>query len=82
MQESIAVHGFDQIPTASNHSNSENFALTVAYCLKHVSPQHLLGFMQTPWRPTLPLFRQHHLQAIEQVEQAMVQLAAGQEVKP
>jgi hypothetical protein len=60
-------HGYDQIPTASNHSNNKNFAMTVDYCSKHIDKNHLFGFLQTPWRPTIEEFRQHHLNAIEQV---------------
>ena len=60
-------NGYDQIPTASNHYNSENFGLTVDFCTKHIAAERLLGFFQTPWRPTLPTYRQHHIQAIEQV---------------
>lgn len=60
-------NGYDQIPTASNHSNNENFGMTVDYCKKHIQNQHLFGFLQTPWRPTIEEFRQHHMDAIEQV---------------
>jgi hypothetical protein len=57
--------GYDQIPTCSNHSNAENTGLTVEYARKWITPAHLKGFLQTPWRPTLPQFRDHHLQAID-----------------
>jgi len=60
-------YGYDQIPTASNHSNDANFAMTVDYCTKHIQMKHLFGFLQTPWRPTIEEFRQHHLEAIEQI---------------
>jgi hypothetical protein len=59
--------GYDQIPTASNHSHNENFAMTVDYCRKQIQERHLFGFLQTPWRPTIEEYRQHHLDAIEQV---------------
>ncbi len=64
-------HGYDQIPTASNHSNNSNFSLTVDYCTKHVDSAHLFGFLQTPWRPTIEEFRQRHLDAIDQVGAAI-----------
>ncbi|HNS32806.1 MAG TPA: Tat pathway signal protein [bacterium] len=67
----LESHGYDQIPTGSNHSCTENLALTAEYCRKHVSPSKLLGFLQTPWRPTIKHYRQHHLQAIEAVAKAM-----------
>ncbi len=60
-------HGYDQIPTGSNHSNKVNFGLTVDYCEKHIKPAHLFGFLQTPWRPTLEEYREHHLEAINEV---------------
>lgn len=58
---------FDQIPIASNHSNDENFAMTVKFCREHIHPSRLKGFFQTPWRPTLEEFRERHLKAIDQV---------------
>jgi hypothetical protein len=63
----LELHGFDQVPTASNHSNDQNFRHTVEYCSVHISDDHLFGFLQTPWRPTIEEYRQHHMQAIEQV---------------
>ena len=60
-------NGYDQVPTASNHSSDENFGLTVDYCTKHIQNKHLVGFLQTPWRPTIEEYRQHHLDAIGQV---------------
>ncbi|NOX64240.1 MAG: hypothetical protein GXO85_00230, partial [Chlorobi bacterium] len=61
----------DQIPTASNHSNKVNFGMTVDHCTKQIQEQHLFGFLQTPWRPTIEEFRQHHMEAIEQVGAAI-----------
>ncbi len=65
--DELDARGYDQIPTASNHSHPENFRLTVDYCTRHLAPQRLLGFLQTPWRPTIEKYRQHHLAAIAQV---------------
>lgn len=67
--------GYDQIPAASNHSNNENFGMTVDYCQQHIQKQHLLGFLQTPWRPTIEEFRQRHMEAIEQVGAAISAIA-------
>lgn len=47
-------HGYDQIPTGSNHSTPENMGLTVDYCKEVIGPNRLYGFMVAPWRPTLP----------------------------
>jgi len=70
-------HGFQQIPTASNHSTPDNFGLTVEYCAPRIDPSRLLGFMQTPWRPTTEQFRQHHIDAIDQVADAKHKLESG-----
>ncbi len=67
----LDAHGYEQVPTGSNYSNPENFELTVKYCRKHVAPERLLGFIQTPWRPTLEECRQRHVEAIEQVRRAI-----------
>lgn len=67
----LEAAGFDQVPTGSNHSEPENFQRTVAFCRDRISSERLLGFLQTPWRPTQPPFREHHLQAIENVADAI-----------
>lgn len=66
----LEEHGYDQIPTGSNHSTPRNFGMTVDYCAQHIHPSRLLGFMQTPWRPTTERFRQCHMEAVEQVGRA------------
>lgn len=71
----LEAHGYDQIPTGSNWSCPENFGKTVAYCRKYITPQRLLGFLQTPWKPTLKECRQHHIQAIELAGQAIKEFA-------
>lgn len=65
--EQLDKYTYDQVPTGSNHSSDKNFRMTVDYCTKHIQPQHLFGFLQTPWRSTTEEFRQHHMAAIEQV---------------
>ncbi len=67
----LEAHGYDQVPTGSNHSFAENFSKTVSYCSKVISPDRLLGFMQTVWRPTLGGERQRHLEAIDLVGKAV-----------
>lgn len=59
--------GYAQVPTGSTWSHGENYARTVDYCRRHVSPQRLLGFMMATWRATLEERRQTHLAAIEAV---------------
>jgi hypothetical protein len=63
----LADQGFDQVPTGSNWSSPKNFQMTVDFCTKHVSGDHLLGFLQTPWHPTLERCRAVHEAAIDQV---------------
>jgi len=64
-------HGYDQIPTGSNHSIPDNFQKTVAFCKRRLNPEHLLGFLQTVWRPTLETFRERHIQAIEAIREGI-----------
>ncbi len=65
-------HGYDQIPTCSNWSNDTNIAQTVEWSRKEIHPDHLSGFLIAPWRPTLPEWREKHLQAIEQMRLALL----------
>jgi hypothetical protein len=67
----LEEHGFDQVPTGSNHSNDINFRETVTYCEKKIAPERLKGFMQTVWRPTLPVCQQKHIDAIDQVAEVI-----------
>lgn len=67
----LDAHGFDQIPTGSNYSFAENMPLTVKYLEKRLSPERRLGYLQTPWLPTLPEHRDHHLESIQAVADAM-----------
>ncbi len=65
--EELEKHGYDQVPTGSNHSNDKNFELTVDYCKKIIDPGRLYGFMTAPWRPTLAPCLDRHKEAIAQV---------------
>jgi hypothetical protein len=66
----LAEAGYDQIPTGSNWSSPENFGMTVEYIRKNLPQEHILGFLQTPWKPTLAACRDRHIAAIEQVRDA------------
>ena len=72
----LEQHGYDQIPTGSNYYNPQNFEMLVAECRRSLRAEHLLGFLQTPWKPTLEKHRQRHIEAIEQVARA-IQAAKG-----
>ncbi len=74
----MSARGFDQIPTGSNWSTPSNFEGTVRYCLQHVRRDGLMGFLQTPWLPTLPDCRDRHLAAIEQIAAARRLVAGSQ----
>ena len=63
----LEAHGYDQVPTGSNHTNDLNMEATVAYCKNAIDPARLAGFMTAPWRPTLPVCFETLKQAIFQV---------------
>lgn len=62
--------GYDQVPTGSNWSTPVNFEKTVDYCSKVIDRDKLQGFLQTPWKGTLPKHREHHIAAIDQIAAA------------
>ena len=74
--QGLEEHGYDQIPTGSNYYNATNFAALAGECRRSLASGHLLGFLQTTWKATLEKHRQRHMEAIEQVAQAM-QAAKG-----
>jgi hypothetical protein len=45
--------GYEQIPTVSNWNNDDNFPMTVDYCKNSLNQEKLLGYMTTPWYPTM-----------------------------
>ena len=48
--------GFDQVPTGSNCVSRGNMEMLTEYCAERIGPEHLMGFMQTPWVLTLDKF--------------------------
>lgn len=58
----LEAHGYDQVPTGSNHSCPENFARTVEFARRRIAPERLKGFMQTVWRPTQKDYRDRLLE--------------------
>jgi hypothetical protein len=73
----LEEHGYDQIPTGSNYYNSTNFVALAGECRRSLASGHLLGFLQTPWKATLEKHRQRHMEAIEQVAQAIQAMKGG-----
>jgi hypothetical protein len=69
--DELDKRGYDQVPTGSNHSNPENFGLTVEYCKGRIDPGRLYGFLTAPWRPTLAPCLGRHKEAIGQVAEAI-----------
>jgi hypothetical protein len=68
LYEELEAHGYDQIPTGSNHSHDTNMASTVEHCKKRINPARLYGFMTAPWRPTLTACTDRHKEAIRQMK--------------
>ncbi|WP_152362326.1 Tat pathway signal protein [Microlunatus speluncae] len=64
-------HGYDQIPTGSNWNVGDNFSRTVDFCTERLDPARLLGFLQTPWKATIAVNRDHHLEAIDDAAKAI-----------
>jgi len=60
-------HHYEQIPTASNWVERENFAKIVEFCRRRIHPSRLLGFLQTVWLPTVEPNRTRHFQAVDAV---------------
>jgi hypothetical protein len=59
-------HGYDQIPTASNHfHNPKSIGNTVKYCKQHIDDSKLRGFLQSFWKPTIDTYRSLILEGIE-----------------
>ena len=67
----LEKHGYDQVPTGSNHGNDLNMEATVDYCKNVIDSSRLLGFMTAPWRPTLAPCLDTHKEAIDQLGRAI-----------
>lgn len=68
--EKLEKAGFDQIPTASNYTNTQSLSLLVEHCTQVISPGRLLGFLHTTWYPTI-VQEQHRMLAVaEQIGRA------------
>ena len=65
--------GFDQLPTVSNWETTDNIYNTIKFCKENVSAERLKGFFLTPWKITLPVAREKHLEAIEHFGKAIKQ---------
>ena len=75
----LEAHGYDQVPTGSNWYSDKNIEATIDYCREVIDPSRLLGFMQTPWRPTTSVCLDKHKEAIQQMKQA---IKKNEKIKP
>lgn len=66
----LEEYGYDQVPTGSNWSCTENFERTVGYCKEFIEPKRLKGYMQAPWNPTVKKHKYFYLHALELVSYA------------
>jgi hypothetical protein len=69
--EKLEKHGYDQVPTGSNHSSDKNMEATVDYCKQIIDTSKLYGFMVAPWRPTLLPCLETHKNAVTQLGRAI-----------
>ena len=63
-------HGFDQIPAGSVWAAHENLEGLTRYCAEHISPDRLLGMMQTTWERIDPDWMHVHHVAAERIAAA------------
>lgn len=73
LYDKLECAGFDQIPTGSNWARPDNCSRLVEFCRPRISDEHLLGFMQTPWAPTLREIAKTHNGAVEDLQKAITQ---------
>lgn len=61
----LEKYGYDQIPTGSYHAeNEKSIENTVKFCTEHISDSHLVGFLQTFWKPTIEEYRERIIKGI------------------
>lgn len=63
-------HGYDQIPTggyydSGTRSTTGSIMNTVKFCKKEINDKHLMGFLQTNWRPTIDEFKEPIIKSLE-----------------
>jgi hypothetical protein len=67
--------GYDQVPTVSNWETPDNIYNTIKWCQKHCSPKRIKGYFLTPWKPTLEVTRDRHMDAISHFGKAIAGLS-------
>lgn len=67
----LEKHGYDQILTGSYHyENPKSIGNTVAFAEQYIGKQHLKGFLQTWWKPTVEENRERILKAVSLIGEA------------
>ncbi len=67
----LEKHGYDQILTGSYHyENPKSIGNTVAFAEQYIGKQHLKGFLQTWWKPTVEENRERILRAVSLIGEA------------
>ena len=70
-------HGYDQYPHREQLDYARQHGGHRRVLTRHLAPDRLLGFLQTPWRPTLEECRPAHEAAIAQIAAARRVLFGG-----
>ena len=73
----LEKHGYEQVPTGSNWSNTVNFPRTVSFCNRNIPRKRLKGFLHAPWHPTVEAKRQPLTDAVEEAEKALARWELG-----
>ncbi len=61
----LKQHGYEQLPTASYHTeNEKSIGNTVRFCKKNIDGPAMLGFMQTFWKPITEEYRARIMKGI------------------
>ncbi len=68
--EAFDKAGFDMIPTGSFWNCDENFRNLTEYARNVLSPERVLGFMQTAWYPSTDECRARHMKCIDLIGDA------------
>ncbi|NLM78228.1 MAG: Tat pathway signal protein [Ruminococcaceae bacterium] len=68
-------HGYEQVPTGSNWSKSNNFPDTIDFALEQLNKTRLRGFFQTVWKPTVYERKHRHFEAIDLIIEAKARYA-------
>lgn len=64
-------HGFEQVPTASSWQGAwDCFRLTVDFGRRRLDQDRVVGYLQTPWKPTTRECLELHLRTVDVVREA------------